>query len=85
VDYLTWWRIGCAIYAALGDEGFDHWDEWSAEAPHKYPGPEAMAAKWRECAKARSIGPETVYYIADRYDRGWRDAYRVMLEKELVS
>ena len=51
-DYITWWRVGCAVYAALGDDGFDHWRVWSAEAPRKYPGEAAIAFKWRECAKA---------------------------------
>jgi Bifunctional DNA primase/polymerase, N-terminal/Primase C terminal 2 (PriCT-2) len=84
VDYLTWWRIGCGIYAALGDAGFAHFDEWSAEAPHKYS-QTGCAAKWIECAKATAIRPDTVYYLADRHDPGWRDVYKIMLAKELVS
>lgn len=80
-----WTKIGFAIYAALGDNGFEHFDEWSREAPSKYPGHKAIQDKWRECAKVRSVREETVYWFADQYDRSWRDAYRVMLAKELVS
>ncbi|MCS3761653.1 hypothetical protein GGE24_003660 [Bradyrhizobium centrosematis] len=80
IDYLDWFRIGCAIYAALGSAGFEHFDEWSREAPHKYPR-NGCADKWRECAKVTSIGAETLYYLADRADRRWRDAYRIMLAK----
>ncbi|MCK1732950.1 bifunctional DNA primase/polymerase [Bradyrhizobium sp. 138] len=80
IDYLDWFRIGCGIYAALGDAGFEYFDEWSREAPHKYPG-KGCADKWRECAKITSIGPETIYFLADREDRRWRDAYRIMLAK----
>jgi hypothetical protein len=85
IDYLDWFRIGCAIYAALGDAGLDHFDEWSREAPSKYPGDRAIQDKWRECAKTRSIREDTVYWFADQHDRGWRDAYRVMLARELAS
>lgn len=84
LDYLDWFRIGCGIYAALGDAGFDHFDEWSAEAPAKYSRA-GCTAKWRECAKATAIRPDTVYWHADQRDRGWRDAYRIMLAKELAS
>jgi Bifunctional DNA primase/polymerase, N-terminal/Primase C terminal 2 (PriCT-2) len=83
VDYLTWFRVGCGIYAALGDAGFAHFDDWSREAPHKYPR-NGCEDKWRECAKAKFIKPQTVYWIADQCDRGWRDAYRVMLAKEMA-
>jgi hypothetical protein len=85
IDYLDWFRIGCAIYAALGDAGLEHFDEWSREAPSKYPGDRAIQDKWRECAKARSIRADTVYWFADQHDPGWRDAYRVILARELAS
>jgi len=26
----VWWRVGCAIKDALGEDGFDLWDAWSA-------------------------------------------------------
>jgi Bifunctional DNA primase/polymerase, N-terminal/Primase C terminal 2 (PriCT-2) len=80
-DYLTWFRIGCAIHAGLGDAGFEMFDDWSREAPHKYPR-NGCADKWRECAKTTAIRVDTLYWIADQYDRGWRDAYRVLLSKE---
>jgi hypothetical protein len=85
IEYLDWFRIGCAIHAALGDEGFYHFDDWSSEAPSKYRGAEATRAKWVECVKIGSIRENTLYWFADQYDRRWRDAYRVMLARELAS
>ncbi|WP_311982492.1 bifunctional DNA primase/polymerase [Bradyrhizobium japonicum] len=82
VNYDDWTKIGFAIYAALGDSGFGHFDEWSRDAPNKYPGDRAIQDKWRECAKVKSIREDTVYWFADQYDRSWRDAYRVMLAQE---
>jgi hypothetical protein len=83
-DYLTWFRVGCAIHAALGDAGFGLFDDWSREAPHKYPR-NGCAAKWRECAKATAIGPETIYWLADQEDRDWRNVYARLLHKGAVS
>jgi putative DNA primase/helicase len=80
-DYLTWFRVGCAIYAGLGDAGFELFDDWSREAPHKYP-KNGCAEKWRECAKTTAIGVDTLYWLADNEDREWRAAYRVLLSRE---
>ncbi|MGY4166337.1 bifunctional DNA primase/polymerase [Bradyrhizobium sp. USDA 4529] len=84
IGHNDWFRIGCSIYAALGDAGFEHFDEWSREAPHKYPR-NGCADKWRECAKITAIGEDTVYWFADQHDRTWRDAYRLMLARETAS
>jgi hypothetical protein len=44
----VWWRVAAAIYDALGDEGFDLFDAWSATArkPGMYPGRRACWRKW---------------------------------------
>lgn len=84
LDYSDWFRAGCAIHAGLGDAGFALFDDWSRDAPHKYP-KEGCAGKWRECAKARAIRVETLYWMADQYDRGWRDVYARLLRNGAVS
>jgi hypothetical protein len=80
-DYHTWFRIGGAIHSALGEAGFELFDDWSRESEHKYP-INGCADKWRECAKTTAIGVDTLYWLADNADRGWRAAYRVLLSKE---
>jgi hypothetical protein len=80
-DYHTWFRIGGAIHSALGEAGFELFDDWSRESEHKYP-INGCAEKWRECAKTTAIGVDTLYWLADNADRGWRAAYRVLLSKE---
>lgn len=43
--YHEWKDIGMAIHHETQGEGLWIWDEWSANGA-KYPGPDAMAAKW---------------------------------------
>jgi hypothetical protein len=81
-DYDLWYRIGAAIHDALGDAGYDIFDEWSRES-WKYE-PRACARKWRECARMRSIGAKTIFWHADQHDRGWRTLYRVLLSGEVA-
>ncbi|WP_422388663.1 bifunctional DNA primase/polymerase [Bradyrhizobium symbiodeficiens] len=82
-DYLTWFRVGCAIYAALGEPGFTRFDDWSREAPAKYRDG-STTEKWRECGTVRAINPRTLFYLADRCDRSWRLVYRTMLAREVA-
>ncbi|MBT1509479.1 PriCT-2 domain-containing protein [Bradyrhizobium sp. SRL28] len=42
----VWWRVGAAIYSALGDDGFDLFDTWSAQSETKYPGRDGCWYKW---------------------------------------
>jgi hypothetical protein len=84
LDYDDWLHIGAAVCDALGDDGFELWDEWS-RGSDKYPGPEAMDHKWRECAKLSAYHEDTVYWHADQSDRRWRNGYRVMLEREWLN
>lgn len=78
--YGAWVRIGMAIYAGLGDNGFELFDAWSASAPKKYD-PEIVRDKWVECAKVHSIRVATIYAIADQHDRRWRDDYAAALAR----
>jgi hypothetical protein len=82
-DYEVWYRIGAAIYAALGDAGYAVFDEWSRESS-KYE-PRGCERKWRECAKMRSIGVETIFWYANQHDRGWRILYKQLLDGEVAA
>jgi Primase C terminal 2 (PriCT-2) len=82
-DYDVWYRIGAAIYDALGDDGYAAFDEWS-QLSSKYE-PRACERKWRECAKMRSIGAKTIFWYADQYDRVWRTVYRRLLSGEVAA
>jgi hypothetical protein len=82
-DYDVWYRIGAAIYDALGDDGYDAFDEWSRESP-KYDSREC-ARKWREFAKISSIRVETIFWLADQHRRGWRTLYRRLLSGEVAA
>jgi hypothetical protein len=82
-NYEVWYRIGAAIYAALGDAGYAVFDEWSRESS-KYER-RTCKRKWRECAKIRSIRAETIFWYANQYDRGWRTLYRRLLSGEVAA
>ncbi|MCJ9728985.1 PriCT-2 domain-containing protein [Bradyrhizobium sp. PRIMUS42] len=82
-DYDPWFRIGAAIYSALGDSGFPLFDEWSHES-WKYD-PRACQRKWREFAEIRSIRVETIFWYADQHDRGWRALYRRLINGEVAA
>jgi hypothetical protein len=82
-DYEVWFRIGAAIYAALGDAGYALFDEWSRGSP-KYE-ERACQRKWREFAKISSIRAETIFWLADQHDRAWRTLYRWLLSGEVTA
>jgi Bifunctional DNA primase/polymerase, N-terminal/Primase C terminal 2 (PriCT-2) len=79
-DYDVWFRIGAAIYDALGDTGYELFDEWSREST-KYE-PRACERKWRDVSRMRSsIRVNTIFYYADQHDREWRRLYRQVLSE----
>lgn len=82
-DYDLWYRIGAAIYAALGEAGYAAFDEWSRELS-KYEA-RACERKWRYCRKLRSIKVETIFWQADRRDRRWRTLHRRLLSGEVAA
>ncbi|MGY3690708.1 hypothetical protein ACVIGA_000788 [Bradyrhizobium sp. USDA 3240] len=81
--YEVWYRIGAAIYSALGDARYAVFDEWSRQSS-KYE-PRACQRKWRECAKIRSIRAETIFWYADQHDRRWRAVYRKLLIGQVAA
>ena len=66
-DRETWWQVGAALKAELGDAGFALFDSWSQTAPDKYHRT-TTAATWRSVhAGPFTIG--TVYHLAK--ENGW--------------
>ena len=82
-DYDVWFRIGAAIYASLGDAGFDAFDEWSRESS-KYDA-RVCEEKWSEFPDIRLIRAATIFWYADRHDRRWRTLYRQLLSGEVAA
>lgn len=68
VGYVDWLRIGMAIHAELGQNGFGSWDWWSAKGS-KYPGTEQVRRHW-DSFKGGSITGASLFKLA--IDAGWR-------------
>jgi hypothetical protein len=66
LDYDAWIRIGLAIRAAVGDEGWPLFAWWSAQS--EKDDPIETAKKWRSFKPDR-IGAGTIYHIAQQH--GW--------------
>jgi putative DNA primase/helicase len=69
----VWWRVGAAVYSALGDDGFDLFDEWSAQSVTKYPGRRQCWRLWGHWRRytvqsgngTRPITAGTLFYFAE--------------------
>lgn len=69
-----WLRCGMAIKSALGDEGFDPWDRWSA-TDDSYQA-HAAAASWKSFSKSGGIGIGTLFHIAKQYGYKHNTSYK---------
>ena len=67
-DRETWVQVGMAIRSALGDTGFELWDQWSRQAAN-YKTADAKAV-WRSIDSTGGITIGTLYHLAR--DHGWR-------------
>ncbi|MGM0584747.1 MAG: PriCT-2 domain-containing protein [Pseudomonadota bacterium] len=70
LPYDDWIKVGLALYAALGPEGRDLWEGWSARADKNDP--EYTAEKWDSFAGVRSVTVGTLFWLARQ--NGWRAA-----------
>ena len=66
--YDDWIKVGLALYAALGPEGRDLWEGWSARADKNDP--EYTAEKWDSFSSVRSVTVGTLFWLARQ--NGWR-------------
>lgn len=64
-ERALWVRIGMAVKSALGEEGFDLWDEWSRRA-QSYREPDARAV-WRSIDPQGGITLGTLFFEARKY------------------
>ena len=70
LPYDDWIKVGLALYAALGPDGRDLWEGWSARADKNDP--EYTAEKWDSFAGVRSVTAGTLFWLARQ--NGWRAA-----------
>lgn len=63
-DYGDWKDVGMALQHALGDSGFEVWDEWSSRS-NKYGGTQVCAAKWATFNPGRGITGGTLVKMAE--------------------
>jgi hypothetical protein len=68
LSYDDWIKVGLALYAALGSEGRDLWESWSAQAEKNDP--PYTAEKWDGFAGVRSVTVGTLFWLARQ--SGWR-------------
>lgn len=68
LPYDDWIKVGLALYAALGSDGRDLWETWSAEASKNDPA--CTAEKWDSFANVRSVTVGTLFWLARQ--NGWR-------------
>lgn len=68
LPYDDWIKVGLALYAALGPDGRDLWETWSAEASKNDP--VYSAEKWDSFANVRSVTVGTLFWLARQ--NGWR-------------
>lgn len=68
LPYDDWIKVGLALYAALGPDGRDLWETWSAEAAKNDPA--HTAEKWDSFASVRSVTVGTLFWLARQ--NGWR-------------
>lgn len=66
--YDQWYKIGAAIYSALGSAGFSVFDYWSSKSS-KY-NPNGMHQKYESFANIHDITAATIYKMA--CDNGWK-------------
>lgn len=69
-SYDTWYKVGMALYSALGDAGFGLWNYWSSKSS-KYDGVEACQKKWDSFGKRGvEVTAGTIFHLAK--ESGWK-------------
>ncbi|SLN77824.1 PriCT-2 domain-containing protein [Roseisalinus antarcticus] len=68
LPYDDWIKVGLALYAALGADGRDLWETWSADAAKNDPA--HTAEKWDSFASVRTVTVGTLFWLAQQ--NGWR-------------
>jgi hypothetical protein len=79
--YEVWLKVAAALYHALGEEGFEVFDTWSAKATGtcddgtaRYT-PDKSRERWRGARTMHSITIATLFHYANEADPTWRGRY----------
>lgn len=68
-DYHVWIKVGMALYATFGEDGFSMWNAWSSDAPN-YSGSDSLQQKWSSFKRGVSTTVAAIYALA--MERNWR-------------
>lgn len=73
--HQQWVEIGMALKHQFGETGFPIWEKWSATSSDKYPGTEALRAKWASfTGQPKDRVPVTIRtLIKVAVDSGWNN------------
>ena len=74
-SYEIWLKVAAALRYALGEAGFELFDQWSAKANAPQYTPEKSRERWRGARTMTDITIATLFHYADEADKGWRDRY----------
>ena len=66
-----WVEVGMALKHQFGDAGFEVWDNWSSQAPAKYPGTEVLLKRWGSFKQNPNVKPVTVRTLFKRATDTW--------------
>lgn len=64
-DRDTWVKAGMAVKAALGENGFDAWNEWSRGAGNYEE--QSARSVWKSIREDGGVGAGTLFYIAEQH------------------
>ena len=74
-SYEIWLKVAAALRYALGEAGFELFDQWSAKANAPQYTSEKSRERWRGARTMTDITIATLFHYADEADKGWRDRY----------
>lgn len=68
-DYHSWIDVMLALKFTFGEDALPIFDEWSASAPDKYPGPDKIRRRWMGARPDGRIGLGSIFHMA--HANGW--------------
>jgi hypothetical protein len=71
--YGQWYKIGAAIFKAVGDRGYRFFSDWSATS-EKFNEKDCRR-KWHQVQNIKAINVASIFWEADQADPTWRDRY----------
>ena len=68
-DYDVWLRVGLAMKATFGEDGYEPFATWSATAPEKFDGEPLLRKFWDGLKPNGDVGLGTIFFLGKR--AGW--------------